>query len=203
MIMDHVTWWTAFGAIAQALGAIATFAAVIVSLRIASAQRSLRASASVGILVTFEGDGSPGEYHVGFNVLNQSMQSIHVSSLGWRTGWIRKAPQALGFRWAVQSGIGDEAIKCPYELAPNRSATTLSPIRLVKAPEAGATGSIKHIFDRRVPVIGWAPIRGVVSITGRRPLFVKPTPELAAFLRTGEHPSFTDEPGGLTHSGVG
>lgn len=35
---------------------------------------------------------------------------MHVSSLGWRTGWLRKAPNALAYNWAAQSGGDDEAI---------------------------------------------------------------------------------------------
>jgi hypothetical protein len=44
------------------MGAIAAFVAVVCLLRIASEQRKLRATASVGILVTFAGDGNPGQY---------------------------------------------------------------------------------------------------------------------------------------------
>lgn len=51
--MDEVTYWTKFGAIAQALGAVGTFAAVVVSLVVAFRARkpSLRITVGERIVV--------------------------------------------------------------------------------------------------------------------------------------------------------
>ena len=48
-----------------------------------------------------------------------------------------------------------------------------------------------ELFKRRLPIFGYAPIRAIVNITGRKPLYVKVSDDLADFLRTGDHASTT------------
>jgi len=186
-------WWTAFGAIAQAAGAVATFLAVVVSLRIATNQRKPMARGSAKLLLTFACDGSPGVYHIGFTVLNTGSVPIFVSSLGWRTGWLRWGPKALRHRYAVQSGYGDQGVTFPYDLSPNRSATTLSPLYLMK--QAGMNEARAELFSRKLPLLGWAPVHGVIDVAGRRSIVVRAAKDLTDFLRTNEHGVNTDEQG--------
>lgn len=187
-MMDAATWWTAFGAIAQAIGALATFLAVAVTLWLTRTERSLRATGRVGFQVTFVGDGSPGVYHVGFTVLNTGLQPIQVMSVGWRTGWCRFGPKWLQHRWAIETWEGQTGVATPYELAPRRSAVTIKQAAhfVEMRPDVRA-----DLFRRPVRLLGNAPIRGVVNITGRPPLIVKVTKDLAGFLRGGDHPLTT------------
>jgi hypothetical protein len=100
---EPTAWWTAFAAIAQAAGAIATFAAVVVSLWIALSGRALKARGSAGIRVHFIGDGTPGTYTVGIEVENIGLRPFHVTSVGWQTGWMLRGPKALRYRFAIQN----------------------------------------------------------------------------------------------------
>jgi len=183
--MDDVTWWTAFGAISQAAGVVATLAAVVVSLWMAMRDRRIRAKGSAGFHITFAGDGSPGVYHVGFSLLNTGVPTLQVSSVGWRVGWFDVKLKALGFQWAIETWQGQEGVPTPYELPSNRSAITIKSAHWFTetTPDVRA-----DLFQRRLPVLGWAPIKGVINITGRKPLIVPVSNDLADFLRGGNHP---------------
>lgn len=189
---DAVTWWTAFGAIAQAIGAVATFAAVVVSLWVVMSERAMKAKGSAGIRVSFIGDGTPGTYFVGIDVLNIGVRPFHVGSVGWRTGWFSRGPQAFAFRYAIQN----TAIMLNHQpgltiVEPGRNQGFYTPIADMKA----ANGEVSRVemFGRKFPIIGRAPIRAMINITGCKPLIVKVSKELAEFLRTGDHISTTAE----------
>lgn len=189
---DAVTWWTAFGAIAQAIGAFATFAAVAVSLWVVLSERAMKAQGSAGIRVSFIGDGTPGTYLVGIEVMNIGVRPFHVGSVGWRTGWISRGPQAFAFRYAIQNtAIMLNHQPGPTIVEPGRNQGFYTRIADMKA--ANGEASRVEMFGRKFPIIGRAPIRAMIHITGRKPLMVKVSKELAEFLRTGDHISTTAE----------
>jgi hypothetical protein len=185
-------WWTAFGAIAQAAGALATFAAVALSLWIVMSERAMRAHGSAGIWVSFAGDGTPGVYMVVIRVQNAGVRPFQVNSIGWKTGWLRWGPQPLGYRLAIQNtsllaGIS----RPPKNVEPGLSEGFYVTVADMKA-EAGKA-SREELFVRKVPILGYCPIRAMIHISGRKPLSVKVGKDLANFLRTGEHASTTAE----------
>jgi hypothetical protein len=188
--MDAITWWTAFGAIAQAIGAVATFAAVAVSLWVVQSERQLQAKVTAGIRITFVGDGSPGVYWVGVTIVNTGMRAIRVTSTGWRTGWLSRGPSALTFRHAVQNtSLVNLGKRPPFVVEPGMQESVFTSVADMKGgnnPEAHA-----DMFERRLPVLGDAPIQAVVNITGRNPVRVAVEPSLARFLRTMDHANTT------------
>ena len=189
---DPVTWWTAFGALAQAGAAIATFVAVVVSLWIALSGRAMKARGHADIMMHFIGDGSPGTYLVGVTVLNVGIRAFEVSSVGWRTGWFSHGPGALRYRHAIQkTSMMLHERPGPYIVEPGRNEGFYTPIADMKHNNSEA--SRNELFNRQAPILGYAPIRAIVNITGRKPLIVKVTKDLAEFLRTGEHASTTAE----------
>jgi hypothetical protein len=192
--MPHYStiWWTAFGAIAQAAGALATFAAVVVSLWIALSGRALKARGSAGIRVHFIGDGTPGTYTVGIEVLNIGLRPFHVNSVGWRTGWMQRGPEPLRYRFALQNtSMMLNQRPGPHIVDPGRNEGWYTLVADMKG--ANSEESRSELFVRKLPILGFAPIRAVVNITGRKPLYIKVSDDLADFLRTGEHASTTAE----------
>jgi hypothetical protein len=189
---DPVTWWTAFGAIAQAIGAVATFAAVAVSLWIVASERAMKAQASAGIRVQFAGDGTPGIYMVGIEVINVGVRPFHVTSVGWRTGWLRRGPKALTHRYAIQNmNIMLNQRPAPHIVEPGRSEGFYVAIADMKG--VNAEESRNEMFVRKLPLIGYCPIWAMVHITGRKPAMARVTKDLAYFLRTNDHASTTAE----------
>ena len=103
MVLGHdEIWWSAVAAIGQVLGAIATFAAVSVSLWVVSTDRSLRGQGYAKILASFAGDGSPGICHLGFRVENTGIRDLLVQSISWRTGWWKWGPDWAKFKYEVR-----------------------------------------------------------------------------------------------------
>lgn len=189
---DPVTWWTAFGAISQAVGALATFAVVVLSLWVVLSERAMRARGWAGIMVSFIGDGTPGTYLVGIHVLNAGLRPFQVTSVGWRTGWLRRGPKSFQYRYAIQNtSMMLNQKPGPHIVEPGREEGFYTPVADMKTSNSDESRSV--LFKRKLPILGKAPIRGIVNITGRKPLFVKVSKDLANFLRTGEHASTTAE----------
>ncbi len=198
---DAVTWWTAFGAVAQAIGAVATFAAVAVSLWVVISERTMKARGSAGIRISFVGDESPGIYMVGIEVLNVGVRPFHVSSVGWRTGWLTRGPKALQYRFAIQNtSVMLNQRPGPHIVEPGRNEGFYTNVADMKS--ANHEESRTEMFRRKLPILGEAPIRAMVNITGRKPLYIKVSKELAHFLRTGDHAANTDEAGVTNTSGT-
>jgi hypothetical protein len=187
---EPVAWWTAFGAIAQAAGAIATFGAVVISLWVVLSERAMRARGYANIMITFIGDGTPGTYLVGIQVLNAGVRPFQVTSVGWRTGWLRRGPKALQFRYAIQNtSIMLNQRPGPHIVDPGREEGFYTPVADMK--RSNNDESRTELFGRKLPILGEAPVRGIVNISGRKPLYVKVSKDLAHFLRTGDHASTT------------
>lgn len=185
---DTVLWWTAFGAIAQAIGAAMTFAAVGLSLWIVLSERKFTAQGTASIHVMFAGDGTPGIYLIGVQVLNTGLRAFKIEAVGWRVGWLSKGPALLRHRNALQTFVtlpypGAALPPCILEAGHNVSFYVS-----IAAWKAGNTdGQRGDLFDRTVKFLGKPPIRATIHISGRKPLVVKPDKGLTDFLRTGEH----------------
>ena len=186
MVLGHdATWWSAVAAIGQVLGAIATFAAVLVSLWVVSTDRSIRGRGYARILVTFVGDGSPGICHLGFRVENTGIRDFLVQSISWRTGWWKWGPDWAKFKYAIQtSGTG--------LLFENRWVkASLTETFLIRISEMkvglNAESERGELLRRRHNITGWAPVRAYANVAGSRPIPLKVDRALLEFLRTGEH----------------
>lgn len=190
--MDSVAWWTAFGAIAQAVGAVATFTAVAVSLWIVRSERQLRAKATAGIRMFFVGDGSPGVYIVGVTILNTGLRPLRVTSTGWRTGWIGRGAQAFKHRFAVQNtSIVEYGKRPPFVIEPGMEESVYTTVEDMKRGARVNAEAHKELFERHNRILGHAPIHAVISFTGRPALHVPVEPALATFLRTNHHANST------------
>ena len=189
MCSTNSDWWTAFGALAQAAGAFATFAAVGVSLWIVLSERALRARGRAAIMTIFQGDGTPGIHVVDFIVENVGVRDFSVQSISWRIGWLPIGPMSLRFRYAIQTSRTGQIFE-------NRKIQiSLSEHFYVSVAEMKigmtAEGERAAFFSRKVPIFGWAPMRAYANIAGRRPLRLKLEKNLLAFLRTGQHSNTT------------
>jgi hypothetical protein len=189
---DPAIWWTAFGAIAQAIGSLATFAAVGVSLWIVISERTMRARGTAGIRVMFAGDGTPGQYMVGIEVLNTGVRPFHISSVGWRTGWFSRGPKATEYRFAIQNAsVMVDRKPGPTIVEPGRTESFYMLIADMK--NASGKAAIDDLFVRKLPFLGDVPIWAMINITGRKPVMVRVKGELAKFLRTADHANTTDD----------
>lgn len=183
-------WWAAFGAIAQAIAAFATLLAVAISLWVVLSERAVRPRVTAGIRVQFIGDGTPGTYMVGIEVLNAGLRPFEVSSVGWRTGWLPRGPQALRYRYALQStSLMLHQRAPPHIVEPGRNEGFYTKVADMKANSQDEAR--RELFQRRVPLLGFAPIWAMVNITGQRSAVAKADKELAKFLRTNDHASTT------------
>ena len=180
------TWWTAFGAIAQALGAVATFAAVVVSLWLAVGERSLRADGFAAIWVSFPGDGTPGEYQVMFQLRNTGLRPIVWESVAWRVGWLRRGPKSLKYRWALQAD-GNANHFVTQTVQPSLTGMVTIPVAVMKPRILEEANEEKPFFRRRIKFLGNAPILAFAHVAGRKPVPLKVNQSLQDFLRTGGH----------------
>jgi hypothetical protein len=79
----------------------------------------------------------------------------------------------------------------PHIVEPGRSDGFYT--RIADMKQNYGSESWRELFDRRLPLLGPAPIKALVNIAGRKPLVVPVSRDLAHFLRTNEHASTTAE----------
>jgi len=116
--MDDQLFWTIVAAVGQVAGAVATFAAVLVSLYLATSARKPRVKLRVGERLII-GGGVDDQRVLMFSVANVGERNVHVRTLGWRTGRLRWGPQWLKRQAAVQlTGGVIGGTDPPYELLP-------------------------------------------------------------------------------------
>ena len=152
----------------------------------------MKAKASARIMVQFVGDGTPGTYLVGIDVTNVGVRPFHVTSVGWRTGWLGWGPNVLKYRYAIQkTNIMLNQRPSPHIVDPGLHDGFYVTVADMKS--ANAEESRNEMFTRKLPVIGYCPIWAMVNITGRKPVMSRVPRDLAVFLRTGVHASTTDE----------
>ncbi len=184
-------WWTAVAAIGQILGAIATFLAVLVSLWIVRSDRTLHGRGEAKIMVSFLGDGSSGVYSVGFLVENTGTRDFLVQSISWRIGWISRGPKFLRYRLAIAtSGSGHM-----FENRWVKSSLTEHFLISVSDMKQGLAreGERGSFFSRRVPLLGWAPMKAFANVAGGKPVPLPVGRTLKGFLRSAQHPNTTSD----------
>lgn len=190
--MDQVTWWTAFGAIAQAVGAIATFVAVLVSLYMSRSERAFRGKGNVKILLEahpYEACGT-GTYHLAFDLENTGLRILNWESISWRSGWSKWVPEVLSYQWALQNDqYGSPFVKQRVE--PAMTGRVLITIRAMKPALLDELGR-SSLFRRELRFLGYAPLAAFANVAGRKPIRLKVHRDVAEFLRSGYHPDRLD-----------
>jgi hypothetical protein len=91
---ETALYWTKVAAIGQVAGAVATAAAVMVSLWIALHGRKPRIKLVVGKRLVI-GGGIPELSVLMFNIANAGERPVHINGIGWRTGWLYWGRNAL------------------------------------------------------------------------------------------------------------
>ncbi len=100
--MEEATlFWTKVAAIGQVAGAIATAAAVIVSLWIAFHGRKPRLKLTVGIRLILGGVDFELTVLM-FNIANAGERPVHIDGIGWMTGWLWWGPLFHKRKAAIQ-----------------------------------------------------------------------------------------------------
>ncbi|MES2291793.1 MAG: hypothetical protein V4527_00660 [Pseudomonadota bacterium] len=184
--MNDAMYWTKVGAIGQVAAAIATFAAVCVSLWLARSERRANVKAGAGLRLLIPGDSSPFEDRIAIHITNFGMRAVRISNLGWRTGWLKHGPKWLKFQHAVQT-FNNPVIsnpRLPFDLGPGLDVTFyVSPDAFKKTDEVRDT-----FFCRKLP---WEanPSRTkvclMVFIIAAKAVVTRVEPDLESFLATG------------------
>ncbi len=183
--MDQTLVWTKVAAIGQVAGAIATFAAVWVSLWLARSERRPHIKAQAGLRLLFDGYGSPFEDTISIRITNHGLRPVRISSLGWRTGWLGRGPKWLAFQHAVQTCNSPMAGQAPpFDLGPGQDASLNLPTEPFKK-----VGEMRDtFFNRKLP---WkakpspTKICVVVSIVASKAVVTRVERNLETFLATG------------------
>lgn len=115
MTLDQqIQVWNAVG---TWLSGIATFAAVVVSLYLASRSSRVSLKAHAGLRLLFLGDGTPAQELVEINVTNLGERPVTISSVGWAIGKGKKK------RYCMQNPSGPYTAQYPIELTHGKSAS--------------------------------------------------------------------------------
>lgn len=150
--MDDQLFWSIVAAVGQVTGAIATFAAVVVSLYLATSARKPRVKLRVGERLII-GGGADDQRVLIFSVANVGERSVHVRTLGWRTGRFRWGPQWLKRQAAVQLTDGvPYGTSPPYELLPGAEISSYAEMGNVLT--YCRERADRPLFTRDVPWLG-------------------------------------------------
>ncbi len=149
--MDESLWWTKVAALGQVAGAIATLAAVLVSLWLAQSERRAYIKVRAGLRITFAGDGSPFEHVISILITNHGLRPVRVSTVGWRTGWSQFGPKWIKFQYAMQKFDRPVSMIAspspPFDLAPGQEVSLyLAPETFKERPQLR-----DEFFNRRLP----------------------------------------------------
>lgn len=133
--------WNMVSALGQIAGAVATFAAVVVSLKLARDQGrpQVRLEVSVSTLL-----GPPSFDVVSFTVINRGSRPVTINGYGWRTRGLRWHPESM---WIVHDHRMMLQPELPKTLQPGEQALYLvSPTSFLSE-----TARLRASFFRR----GW------------------------------------------------
>ena len=148
---DPGSYWAAIGAIAQIAAAIATFAAVAVSLWIALSERSEKLKLKADLWVIMGGEADPLDV-IGFEVTNVGTRPVRVMGFGWRSGWSRFGPSWLTIRNAVQMPSDlPFSFAAPFTLEPGHKASVLNRADTYVPHNEN---SAEFFGYRRIPLLG-------------------------------------------------
>ncbi len=144
--------WEMVAALGQVIGAIATFAAVLVSLHLARKARRPEARLKVGERLII-GPAINNMNVLMFSVTNTGERAIHVRTVGWTTGWFKFGPAWLRKKHAVQlTGGVPGTVDCPFELLPGAEASLYCLIENLK--ESCQKKADDPLFTRDYPLLG-------------------------------------------------
>jgi len=185
-------FWTKVAAIGQVAGAVATFAAVLLSLYLAFYARRPRLRLRVGIRVTI-GSGEIGPQLLSFDVANSGNRPVHISGIGWHTGW-RFGLGPLARQSAVQlTGGIVHSRQPPYELPIGARASSYA--LLGNLLEYARERKAGPFFTRDWPMWGRraARIRAYAYTADGYEFRVKPERDLITALVQAERDALTAE----------
>lgn len=146
-------FWTQVSAISQALAALGTFAAVIVSLWLALRANRPTVKLTVGERLIIGPLREFDENLLMFSVANAGSRPVKITGLGWETGWLRWGPKFLRKQYAVQT-FGGTALgqQPPFELPVGVDASCYSVMENFLKWASEKKGP--PFFSRDIPVIG-------------------------------------------------
>ncbi len=167
---QQIQMWNAIG---TWFAGIATFMAVVLSLYLAKRSDRVRVQATAGIRLTFAGDGSPAEEHVGITVVNLGDRPVMINSIGWRVG------KGKGARYAMQPVYGPLSHQCPKQLSHGEQASFLVSFKVMPGwPKDFSTGFIQDVSEKNLK-----SLRAIVSTSVGQTIEVRPEKNLLEKLR--------------------
>jgi hypothetical protein len=152
--------WRFINTFAPWLSALGTFAAVAVSLRLASKSRRVDLKVSVS-LQTLVGQGMPRRNYVTISVVNLGGREATVTGIGWRMGFVKKQ------HFFQVPGVPHLSSKIPIRLQDGETAMYLMPDK----PEPGTDAWTPRMRQQlgRYPALTVLSLRGeVFTSVGKR-----------------------------------
>lgn len=151
-------YWAKVAALGQVAGAVATLAAVIVSLWIAFRGKRPRLRLVVGERLIIGAMTDEDLRVLMFSVINAGQRPVHISGVGWRTGWFPWGPRFLRSQSAVQvTGSLPYGKQPPYELQPGAEQASYALLENVLDNTRQMSG--RPFFARVWPLVGLQPTR--------------------------------------------
>lgn len=123
-IDQQIQLWNVIG---TWLAGIATFAAVVVSLRLAGKAERVFLKVSAGVRLLVRGDGTPPERQIEISVTNLADRPVTIDSVGWAVG------KGKNRQYCLQNVSGLHSSQYPIELAHGKRASFL--VSLVDTPD--------------------------------------------------------------------
>lgn len=158
---EQELFWTKLAAIGQLLGAVATFAAVVVSLWIALSERRPKLKVKAGERLTI-GGGLPEQRLLMISITNVGQRVAQVRTVGWQSGhWPWQWPNFLRRQNAVQmpgdTGLGQDP---PFVIEPGQEISVYLDLDhyLARIKEQDRD----PMFSRTWPLLGLIPAKAWV-----------------------------------------
>jgi hypothetical protein len=182
-------FWTKIAAIGQAVGALATTAAVWTSLWVVLSERAARLVGSAGLRLIIPGDGTPATDIISITITNIGQKPVRVSNIGWITGWFDHfGPEWLRRQHAVQlsSGIPGSSDP-PFLIEPGDQKTfLLDPVNFTRKEQIQKN---QEFFGRKYPFFEnyrKTRVRVTVGIVGSRTVLIRIEKPFQDFLISGK-----------------
>lgn len=132
-----------WGVVGAWVAGIATFAAVVVSLRLARKVEEVRLKVHAGVRLLVRGDGTPAEKNIEIGVTNIADRPVTIDSVGWAIG------KGKNRQYCLQNVSGPHSSQYPVELAHGKRASFLVSLKHTPDwPKDFATMFAKSVDDR-------------------------------------------------------
>ena len=144
-IDQQIQIWNAVG---TWVAGIATFAAVLVSLHLASRNERVQLKVFAGLRHVIRGDGTPPEEHLNIGVTNLGDRSVTVNTVGWAVGKRKKR------LYCIQTVSGPWTAQYPTELQHGKQASFM--VSLNHTPSwltDFANGFLKSVSDKEIDTL--------------------------------------------------